>query len=72
MKARILLADDDKVFCNLVSRVLKRNEYEVTSVNSVEDAQKALQSSDYDIMMLDMCFPALSDGFGLLEEVRQQ
>ena len=23
-------------------------------------------------MMLDMCFPALSDGFGLLEEVRQQ
>ncbi len=40
MKARILLADDDKVFCNLVSRVLKRNEYEVTSVNSVEEAQK--------------------------------
>lgn len=72
MKARILLADDDKVFCNLVSRVLKRNEYEVTSVNSVEEAQKALQSSNYDIMMLDMCFPALSDGFGLLEEVRQQ
>jgi len=31
-----------------------------------------LQSSNYDIMMLDMCFPALSDGFGLLEEVRQQ
>ncbi len=31
-----------------------------------------MQSSNYDIMMLDMCFPALSDGFGLLEEVRQQ
>ncbi len=72
MKARILLADDDKVFCGLVSSVLKRNEYEVTTVNSVEDAQKALQSSEYDIMMLDMCFPALGDGFGLLEEVRQQ
>ena len=72
MKARILLADDDKVFCGLVSSVLKRNEYEVTSVNSVEDAQIALQRSEYDIMMLDMCFPALSDGFGLLEEVRQQ
>ena len=34
--------------------------------------KKTLQSSNYDIMMLDMCFPALSDGFGLLEEVRQQ
>lgn len=68
-KLRVLIADDDHVFCRLTADLIRSAGYEVHTASSVEDAQKALATVAYDLMMQDMCFPALQDGFGMLEEV---
>ncbi len=69
---RILLADDDSVFCQLVGDLLRTNGYEVSLALDTIGARQALQRSGFDIMMLDLCFPALLDGFSLLDEVREK
>lgn len=71
-KIRILLADDDAVFCQLVGDLLTQNGYQVALALDIHGANQALQKSQFDIMMLDLNFPALLDGFHLLEEVRQK
>lgn len=71
-RARILLADDDSVFCRLVGDLLRQNGYEVALALDTLGARQALQQSGFDIMMLDLCFPALMDGFNLLDEVREK
>ncbi len=68
----ILLADDDSVFCQLVGDLLAANGYAVSLALDTDGARQALQHSGFDILMLDLCFPALQDGFTLLEEVRQK
>lgn len=71
-KTRILLADDDSVFCQLVGELLAEKGYEVMLAINTDGARQALQRSGFDIMMLDLCFPALMDGFSLLEEAREK
>lgn len=70
--ARILLADDDLVFCRLVGDLLRKNGFGVEVAHDVGEARQILVSQSFDIMMLDMCFPALREGFELLDEVREQ
>ncbi|MDZ4181855.1 MAG: sigma 54-interacting transcriptional regulator, partial [Candidatus Cloacimonadaceae bacterium] len=68
-KIHLLLSDDDLIFCRLVKPILMRENYDVTVANNIDEARNALNSQKIDIMMLDMCFPALRDGFSLLDEV---
>lgn len=70
-KIRILLADDDTVFCRLVNDLLSRQGYLLTVANSSEFAREQLASINFDILMLDMCYPSLTDGFTLLEDARR-
>lgn len=70
-KINILLADDDQIFLKLTSKLLEEAGYLVECVSGVEPAEKALANGKHDIMMLDMCFPALHDGFGLLSKVHE-
>jgi DNA-binding NtrC family response regulator len=69
---RVLLADDDTIFSNLVCNILRRNDYLVKPAMSVEEACRELDRGDYDLVMQDLCFPALQDGFAMLEKVRDQ
>lgn len=68
-KIRILLADDDHVFLKLTKALLSKEGYVVTCADNVETASELLHQEHFDIMMLDMCFPALHDGFGMLDRV---
>lgn len=70
-KLRVLIADDDHVFCRLTADLIRNAGYEVQTASSVEDAQRVLASQSFDLMMQDMCFPALQDGFSMLEEVHE-
>lgn len=56
---KILLADDDAVFCHLVGDLLDKNGYDTVMALNTEGARQALQHSAFDIVMLDLCFPAL-------------
>ena len=71
LKISILLADDDLVFLQLTSDFLRKNGYAVDCSSNIEATETLLQKNNYDIMMLDMCFPALYDGFSLLDKVRE-
>lgn len=68
---RILLADDDLIFLKLTSHLLQEAGYEVDCAPTCEDVDRLLIGSKHDIMMLDMCFPALHDGFNMLHKVHE-
>lgn len=68
-KITILLADDDSVFLKLTSEMLINHGYAVDIAEDAATVQRFLQLQQYDILMLDMCFPSLQDGFDLLDEV---
>ncbi|MDP3113991.1 MAG: sigma-54 dependent transcriptional regulator [Candidatus Cloacimonadaceae bacterium] len=68
----VLLADDDLIFCRLVKPILLKENYEVTVANSTNEAHKILTDTKIDVIMLDMCFPSLRDGFALLDKVHSE
>ncbi|MDD4147577.1 MAG: sigma-54 dependent transcriptional regulator [Candidatus Cloacimonetes bacterium] len=69
---RVLIADDDHVFCRLTADVIRSAGYEADTACSVDELRSILRESTYDLMMQDMCFPALQDGFTMLEEVHEK
>ncbi|MCB5278723.1 MAG: sigma-54 dependent transcriptional regulator [Candidatus Cloacimonetes bacterium] len=68
-KIRILIADDDLVFCKLTGDLLRQEGYLVYTASSIDEANKALDSQSFDLVMQDMRFPALQDGFDVLEDI---
>ena len=68
-KLRVLIADDDAVFCRLTADFIRSQGYDVAHALDVESMQKLLKEQEFDLIMQDMCFPALQDGFQMLEEV---
>ena len=71
-KLRVLIADDDSIFCKLTSDLISKAGYDVQTASSVQEAQKLLSTQRYDLLMQDMCFPALQDGYGMLDEVHEK
>ena len=68
---RVLIADDDLIYCKYVTEILLKEGFCVQQANSVDAALTSLASSQFHIMLLDMLFPALQDGFRLLDEVHE-
>ena len=66
---RVLIVEDETDISELVSLHLKREGHEVTSVENGEDALKALDGHDYDLLVLDWMLPGLS-GLELCKRVR--
>ncbi|MCK9556521.1 MAG: sigma-54 dependent transcriptional regulator [Candidatus Cloacimonetes bacterium] len=69
---RILIADDDTIFCKLIEDLLRREGYIVHSASCIAEAQAALNTYKFDLVMQDMCYPALQDGFAMLEELHER
>ncbi len=69
-KIRILIADDNKDFCNILREFLEQQEdMEVVGmVNDGMEAIKLLEKSQPDILVLDIIMPIL-DGLGVLEKL---
>ncbi len=69
---KILIADDDHIFCRLTANMIRSQGYQVDTASSCEEARALLQAKQYDLLMQDMCFPALQDGFCILEEAHAE
>lgn len=65
---KILIADDDHMFCRLTADLIRSQGYQVETASSCEEVRDLLDDQHFDLMMQDMRFPALQDGFGMLEE----
>ena len=68
--SRILLVDDEVVFTINMAKLLTNRGYEVTGVNSGDAAVRALEQSNYDVVVLDLKMPGM-DGITTLKEIRK-
>ncbi|GLS17133.1 DNA-binding response regulator [Labrys miyagiensis] len=66
---RILLAEDNRDLSEWVSRLLRQSNYVVDCVHRGDEADTALQSQDYALLILDLGLPDL-DGIEVLRRLR--
>ena len=67
----VLVIDDDVELCNLVSRFLVREGFQIDAVNGgAQGVEKAL-SGDYALVVLDVMMPEMS-GFDVLRRIRAE
>lgn len=67
---RILLVEDEEQLAELVRDHLARQAFAVDVVNTLEDAESALATTNFDLMVLDLNLPD-GDGLGLLRRLRR-
>lgn len=66
---RILLAEDEVSLSKAVVKILEKNNYSVDAVYSGQDALCYLESSEYDVAILDVMMPKL-DGISVVQQLR--
>jgi CheY-like chemotaxis protein len=71
MAWRILVADDDPEICTLITTILSKGPYVVTSCSDAESALVCMQQDKrFDILISDFMLPGIS-GIELITQVRQ-
>jgi len=68
--SKILLVDDEVIFTKNMNRLLDARGYRATAVNSGAEAIRALQSEDFDVVVLDLKMPGM-DGLTTLKEIKK-
>lgn len=66
---RILLAEDNRELSAWIARLLRREHYVIDCVHRGDDADAALASQDYALVILDLALPHL-DGIEVLRRLR--
>jgi DNA-binding response OmpR family regulator len=67
-EARVLIVDDDRELCQMLTEYLDAEHFEVKSVHDGGDALAALQNNEFEIVILDVMLPSIS-GFDLLRKL---
>ncbi len=67
---KVLIIDDETAVRNALTRLLPSAEYEVTQAENAEQALQHLRQHEFDVVVSDICMPALS-GVGLLRHIRR-
>jgi DNA-binding NtrC family response regulator len=65
----VLAVDDDSVIRDMITELLGDAGFEVTSVESADDALSAFQQREFDVVLTDLQMPG-KDGLELLAELR--
>jgi two-component system, OmpR family, response regulator len=68
---RILLVEDDVMFAEAISRALTQSGHTVDGARSGTEADRALLTHSYDLVLLDVGLPHI-DGFEVLRRLRQR
>ena len=68
---RVLIAEDDPVLADGLTRSLRTADYAVDCVTSGDQADHILISQDYDLVILDLGLPKL-DGYEVLKRLRRR
>lgn len=66
---RVLLAEDDRIIADAIVRTLRKSSYAVDHVASGTEADTALLSGQFDLLILDLGLPKLS-GIDVLKRLR--
>jgi DNA-binding NtrC family response regulator len=70
MKPRLLVADDEEMFVEYLSRRLRKSQYEVTTCLSGEEVLEKIKDYDFDVVILDVLMPGI-DGIETLGEIKR-
>ncbi len=68
---RVLVVDDDRELCHLVTRYLAREGFETTWASGGEAGVERALAGDYSLIMLDVMMPD-TNGFDVLRRIRQR
>ncbi len=68
---KILVIDDEKVICNACHLILSEKGHMVEHKTDGLSALKALQSGNYDVILLDMMLPDM-EGMEILKIIKQE
>jgi two-component system response regulator CpxR len=68
---RLLVVDDDRELCQLVTRYLAREGFDISWASNGEAGVERALSGDFCLIMLDVMMPG-ADGFDVLRRIRQQ
>ena len=66
----ILVVDDDRDMCRMISSILKEEGYKVDKAYDGEQAIKKIKARGYNLILLDYKLPDM-DGINVLKEVRR-
>src|ERR1700738_1434555 len=67
-EARVLLVDDDRELCQMLTEYLDAEHFEVKSVHDGGDALEELKANDFEILILDVMLPSVG-GFDVLRKL---
>ncbi|HEX3849282.1 MAG TPA: response regulator transcription factor [Steroidobacteraceae bacterium] len=67
-EARVLLVDDDRELCQMLTEYLEAERFEVRSVHDGGEALEELKSHEYEILILDVMLPSVG-GFDVLRKL---
>ncbi|MBX7221302.1 MAG: response regulator [Blastocatellia bacterium] len=68
---KLLIADDNKLNCMVLSQVFRKEGYEVRTVENGKQALDLLLAEPFDVLLLDLMMPEL-DGFQVLEIIKSR
>ena len=68
---RVLVVDDDPMVCSAIEVCLTRKGFEVTVADGGEAGMRALESTDFDVMLIDVFMPHMR-GFELIRMFRER
>ncbi|MCD6385051.1 response regulator [Candidatus Sumerlaeota bacterium] len=68
---RVLVVDDEPVVCQSVKRILEHRGFEVHPTMSGKEALSRLESTPYDIVLLDLRMPDM-DGYEMLQAIKER
>jgi len=67
-EARVLLVDDDRELCQMLTEYLNAEHFDVKSVHDGGDALVELKANDFEILILDVMLPSVG-GFDVLRKL---
>jgi DNA-binding response OmpR family regulator len=68
---RLLIVEDNERLASVIAGLLAEHAYVVDTVATVEEALAALESTDYDLILLDLSLPD-GEGVDILRRMRRQ
>jgi two-component system response regulator HydG len=69
-RAEILLVDDEEALCTAAEKILAKEGYHVTSVNTAKDGLAKFENEAADLLITDLMLPDL-DGISLLKRAKE-
>ena len=67
---KILVVDDERDICRMISNILKEEGYKVDKAYDGEQAIRKVKARGYNLMLLDYKLPDI-DGINVLKEIRR-